>query len=151
MAQRRNSLFIVFVLVTQLAAQDIRSVYMSKEVGWQFQCSNTTCLPFATVAVSNIINCQVACLAQVQCNGASFHQSTSNCELFADISNQNGNLSANIDTVTMIVIDGTRIPLASTTSTSTISTSTSTSTTSSMSFGIRKIITYGRFRFLLNT
>ncbi|CAF4132309.1 unnamed protein product [Adineta steineri] len=130
MVERRNSLFIVFVLVTQLAAQDIRSVYMSKEVGWQFQCSNTTCLPFATVAVSNIINCQVACLAQVQCNGATFYRSSSNCELFANVSNQNGNLSANMDTVTMIVIDGTRIPLATTSTSLTTISSTSSSTTS---------------------
>ncbi|CAF4076263.1 unnamed protein product, partial [Adineta steineri] len=110
---------------------------MSTEAGWEFQCSRTTCVPFATVTVSSIYNCQVACLAQVQCKAASFYQSSSNCELFADISNQIGNLSANIDTVTMIVIDGTRIPLdASTisqiniTTTSTTSTSTSTSTTS---------------------
>ncbi|CAF1420805.1 unnamed protein product [Adineta steineri] len=103
---------------------------MFKEVGWQFQCSNTTCLPFATVAVSNIINCQVACLAQVQCNGATFYRSSSNCELFANVSNQNGNLSANMDTVTMIAIDGTRMPLeSSTTTTTTTSTSTTTSTT----------------------
>ncbi|CAF1412270.1 unnamed protein product [Adineta steineri] len=71
---------------------------MSKEVGWQFQCSNTTCLPFATVVVSNIGNCQVACLAQVQCNGATFYRSSSNCELFANVSNQNGNLTVNMDT-----------------------------------------------------
>ncbi|CAF1365461.1 unnamed protein product [Adineta steineri] len=85
---------------------------MSIEAGWQFQCSNTTCLPFVTVTVSNIDNCQVACLAQVDCQVLTFYRSSSNCELFADISNQNGNLSANIDTVTMIAIDRTRIPLA---------------------------------------
>ncbi|CAF1317093.1 unnamed protein product [Adineta steineri] len=84
---------------------------MSTEVDWQFQCSRTTCLPFATVNVSNIENCQVACLAQVDCQALTFFRSSFGCELFANISNQNNNLTANMDTVTMIAIDGTRIPL----------------------------------------
>ncbi|CAF3702757.1 unnamed protein product, partial [Adineta steineri] len=95
---------------------------MSIEAGWQFQCSNTTCLPFATVTVSNIDNCQVACLAQVNCKALTFYRSSSSCELFADISNETGNLSANIDAVTMIAIDGTRIPLEPITTSTTITT-----------------------------
>ncbi|CAF4108499.1 unnamed protein product, partial [Adineta steineri] len=84
---------------------------MSEMAGWQFQCSNTTCLPFATINVSNIHQCQIACLADVHCKAFSFHKSSSNCELFADISNQNGNLLVNMDTITMIVTHGSRIPL----------------------------------------
>ncbi|CAF3862695.1 unnamed protein product, partial [Adineta steineri] len=53
----------------------------------------------------------MACLAQVNCKVFSFHKSSSSCELFAAISNQNGSLLANPDTITMIVMDGTRIPL----------------------------------------
>ncbi|CAF0732962.1 unnamed protein product [Adineta steineri] len=106
---------------------------MSTMNGWQFQCSNTTCLPFTTLIVSNSRRCQMACLAQIQCTVASFHQSNSNCQLFADLSNQNGNmLLPNIEIITLIVISGTRIPSAPTT-TSTTTTSTTTSSTSSTS------------------
>ncbi|CAF0760375.1 unnamed protein product [Adineta steineri] len=84
---------------------------MSEIAGWQLQCSNTTCLPFATITVSDTRQCHIACLAQVYCKALTFHKSSSNCELFADISNQNSNLVVNMDTITMIVTDGTRIPL----------------------------------------
>ncbi|CAF0726040.1 unnamed protein product [Adineta steineri] len=105
---------------------------MSTMNGWQVQCSNTSCLPFTTLIVSNSRRCQMACLAQIQCTVASFHQSNSNCQLFADLSNQNGNMLPNIEIITMIVISGTRIPSAPTT-TSTTTTSTTTSSTSSTS------------------
>ncbi|CAF4217806.1 unnamed protein product, partial [Adineta steineri] len=75
---------------------------MSTMNGWQVQCSNTTCLPFTTLIVSNSRRCQMACLAQIQCTVASFHQSNSNCQLFADLSNQNGNmLLPNIEIITL--------------------------------------------------
>ncbi|CAF1422606.1 unnamed protein product [Adineta steineri] len=77
-------------------------------VGWQFNCASTTCLPFSSLIVSDIFKCELACLAQVQCEAISFHQSTTKCELFANITNQNGSMLANTDTVTMIVIDQTR-------------------------------------------
>ncbi|CAF4019578.1 unnamed protein product [Adineta steineri] len=99
---------------------------MSTKVDWQFQCSRTTCLPFATVNVSNIENCQVACLAQVDCQALTFFRSSFGCELFANISNQNNNLTANMDTVTMIAIDGTRIPLEPTTTTTSTTLNTTT-------------------------
>ncbi|CAF0750992.1 unnamed protein product [Adineta steineri] len=103
---------------------------MSTNTGWQFQCFNTTCLPYATIIVPNIRRCQMACLAQVYCHAVTFHRSPSDCELFADISNQNGNLLANMDAVTMIVIDGTRVPPEPTTTSTTTSSSTSSSTSS---------------------
>ena len=58
---------------------------MSIMTGWQFQCTNTTCLPFITVTTSSIRECQFTCLAQVQCQAASFQQTTSSCKLFANI------------------------------------------------------------------
>ncbi|CAF1149251.1 unnamed protein product [Adineta steineri] len=83
---------------------------MSTKAGWQFQCSNSNCSPLAVVIVPNIRQCQMACLAEIHCKAISFHKSSSNCELFADISNQNYNLVLDVDTVTMIIMDGTRIP-----------------------------------------
>lgn len=83
---------------------------MSTMFGWQFSCTNTTCLPFTTVIKSNIRQCQTSCLAQVQCGAASFHRLTNYCELFADMSNQNNNMAINAHTATMIVQTGTRFP-----------------------------------------
>jgi len=107
----RISLLFLFILIAKLVAQDIRSFSISIMTGWQFQCVTTTCLPFATITVSSIYDCRTACLAQVQCQAASFQQSTSNCELFTDMTNQDENMSAHVETVTMIVISGTRVPL----------------------------------------
>ncbi len=104
------SLLFLFILITKSVAQDTRSFSMSIMTGWQFQCATTTCLPFVTVTVSRISECQTTCLAQVQCQAASFQQSTSNCELFTNIKNQDENMSADVETVTMIVISGTRMP-----------------------------------------
>ncbi|CAF4220798.1 unnamed protein product, partial [Adineta steineri] len=73
----------------------------------------------------------MACLAQIHCRAVSFHQSTSNCELFTDVSNEIAHMANDIDITTMIVIAGTRFPSEPTTTTSTTTTSaTSTSTTS---------------------
>ncbi|CAF1500149.1 unnamed protein product, partial [Adineta steineri] len=83
---------------------------MSVMNGRRFQCANTTCLPFNTVRVSNMRNCQMTCLAQIFCEAASFYTTTSNCDLFSYISNQIGSMSADTNTVTMIVIASTRIP-----------------------------------------
>ena len=111
MAWIRVSLLLLFVLIGSLVAQDIRSLKMSIMTGWQFQCANTTCLPFVTVTEPSIRDCQITCLAQVQCQAASFQQTTSSCKLFVNIQNQNGNMFADVETVTMIVISGTRMPL----------------------------------------
>ena len=83
---------------------------MSIMTGWEFQCANTTCLPFVTVPTSSTRDCQLTCLAQVQCQAASFQQTTSSCKLFANIQNQNDNLFADVETITMIVMSGTRMP-----------------------------------------
>jgi len=99
------------MIIVPLVAQDMRSVQMSKMVGWQFQCSTTSCLPFKTIIVSDIRRCQMACLAQSLCQAASFNQLNSNCQLFTDIINQNGNMLADINTVTMMSKPRTRIPL----------------------------------------
>ncbi|CAF0785587.1 unnamed protein product [Adineta steineri] len=110
MAARLNICFMhLFVLVAQLVAQNTHLMTMSIMSGWQFQCANTTCLPFATTRMLNIRNCQIACLDQVQCQAITFHQSSSSCELFSNILNQNRNMSINAGTITMIDMSGTRL------------------------------------------
>ncbi|CAF1443645.1 unnamed protein product, partial [Adineta steineri] len=98
------------MIIKQSVGEDTRSVRMSLIPDSKFQCANTTCLPFINVIASNIKKCQVACLTQIQCRAATFHRSTSNCELFADVLNQNENMLADVDATSMNVISGTRFP-----------------------------------------
>ncbi|CAF0979756.1 unnamed protein product [Adineta steineri] len=103
---------------------------MSLMIDCKFEYANTTCLPFINVITSNIRNCQVACLTQSQCIAATYHRSTSDCELFDNMLNQNGTMLADVDATSMNAINGTRFPPeATTTSTTTSSTSTTTTTT----------------------
>ncbi|CAF0904454.1 unnamed protein product [Adineta steineri] len=110
MVSTRICLWFVFMIITQSVGEDTRSVLMSLMTGSKFQCANTTCLPFANIITSTIMKCQMACLAQIYCRAASFHQSTCNCELFADTSNEIPHMMTDIDITTMIVIAGTRSP-----------------------------------------
>ncbi|CAF3763552.1 unnamed protein product [Adineta steineri] len=124
--------------ITQSIGQDIRSMEMSLMPDFKFQCANTTCLPFLNVITLNIEYCQIACLGQSQCTAATFHRSTSDCELFDNMLNQNGNLLGDVDAISMNVISGTRFPPAamltsSNTTTSTTITSVTTTTTESTS------------------
>ncbi|CAF1474805.1 unnamed protein product [Adineta steineri] len=83
---------------------------MSLITSSKFQCANTTCLPFVNIITSTIMKCQMACLFQIHCGAASFQQSTSNCKLFTDMSNEITNMATDTDVTTMIVIAGTRSP-----------------------------------------
>ncbi|CAF0723611.1 unnamed protein product [Adineta steineri] len=76
----------------------------------KFYCANTTCLPFINILTLNIKNCQFACLSQSPCKAATFHRSTSNCELFDNILNQNENMLTDVDVISMNVISGTQFP-----------------------------------------
>ncbi|UJR12107.1 hypothetical protein I4U23_016285 [Adineta vaga] len=107
---------------------------MSIMNGWEFQCANSTCLPFVTTTVRNILQCQTNCLGQAQCKAITCQQATLKCQLFTSIVDQNSNLQANMETTTMIVISGTRMPPeATTTSATTISTTSSSTSSSSTS------------------
>ncbi|CAF0904583.1 unnamed protein product [Adineta steineri] len=110
MASTRVCLWLLFMIMTQIIGEDTQSMTMSLMVDSTFECANTTCLPFINVITSNIRSCQVACLTRSQCKAATFYRSTSNCELFADMLNQNGNMLADVDATSMNVISGTRFP-----------------------------------------
>ncbi|CAF4168495.1 unnamed protein product, partial [Adineta steineri] len=110
MATRITCLWLIFMIITQSVGQDMRSVRMSLMRNWKFQCDNTICLPLASIITSTIIKCEMACLAQIYCRAASFHYSTSNCELFTDMSNEIANMATDTDITSMIVIAGTRSP-----------------------------------------
>ncbi|UJR06604.1 hypothetical protein I4U23_010888 [Adineta vaga] len=83
---------------------------MSIMNGWQFQCATTTCLPFSTVTVSNVRQCQTKCLYYTQCKSINFQLSISRCQLFSDTLDPSTDLQASTGMITMIVKDGTRVP-----------------------------------------
>ncbi|CAF1275244.1 unnamed protein product [Adineta steineri] len=98
------------MIITQTVEEDIRSEQMSLMIDAKFQCAITTCLPFISLITTDMRNCQFACLGQSQCRAATFHRSTSNCELFDSMLNQNGNMLADVDATSISVINGTRFP-----------------------------------------
>ncbi|CAF4318596.1 unnamed protein product [Adineta steineri] len=110
MTSRRNCLWFVFMIITQIVGEDTQSVIMSLSFDSKFECANIICSPFIDIITSNIKNCQVACLTRSQCKGATFYRSTLNCQLFDNILNQNGNMLADVDAISMNVITGTRFP-----------------------------------------
>ncbi|CAF3314049.1 unnamed protein product, partial [Rotaria sp. Silwood2] len=104
MASTRACLWLLFMIIKQIIGENTGSMIMSLIPDSKFQCANTTCLSVINVITSNIKKCQVACLTQSQCRAATFHRSTSNCELFGDMLNQNGNMLTDVDTTSMNVI-----------------------------------------------
>lgn len=102
------SLLFLIIFSEQVVTQNIRSFEMTVMDGWQFQCANTTCSPYFTTTTASILQCQVTCLGQTQCQAVSFRQSTSYCQLFTNGVNQSYNLEQIVATVTMIVISDTR-------------------------------------------
>ncbi|CAF1561624.1 unnamed protein product [Adineta ricciae] len=130
MSTTNTMLLLLVVVVQQLFSQTSRSFIMSIQAGWQFQCENTTCVPLAMIAASDIQYCRINCLARRNCQAATFQNSAGTCKLFTGIENQYNNLITNVDVVTMIVMANTRIPTESTTTLTSSSTTTSTTTTS---------------------
>ena len=110
MTSKRVSLLYFFVLMKQTIGEDIRSVRMSSFNNLALQCAQTTCLPFANLTTRGVRQCQIACLVQVQCTAVTYYQPASNCQLHDSTINQNGNMSYNVNTVTIIIITGTRFP-----------------------------------------
>ena len=103
-------LLYVFTFIVQSNAQNMNSLSMSITNDHQLQCSNTTCLPFMTFIALDIRHCQIRYLIQTACQAATFHKDTSSCELFTNMSQTVGNMSINMNAVTMIVIDGASMP-----------------------------------------
>ncbi|UJR12331.1 hypothetical protein I4U23_016508 [Adineta vaga] len=106
----RISMLLLFGLYEQSFMQDTKSFAISIMNGCEFQCANSTCLPFVTTTAPDIRQCQIDCLGQPQCKAITFQQATSKCQLFINIMDLNNNLQANIETTTMIVISETRMP-----------------------------------------
>ncbi|CAF1494175.1 unnamed protein product [Adineta ricciae] len=124
-------ILILFLLIQQSAAQDMRSFSIYIIANSQFQCVNTTCSPFNISTTESALKCRMKCLHQIQCQAASFQQSLSTCQLFANILDQYTSTFAQLNTIAMIVKPGTRIPSEPTTTSSSTTTTTSSSSTTS--------------------
>ncbi|CAF1438299.1 unnamed protein product [Adineta ricciae] len=124
---------------------------MSVSIGRRFQCANTSCLPFRTSIVSEVLNCQTNCLTETYCKAASFSTITFGCDLFDNILDHKADLLADVNTISMIVVGGTRIPSAievteiSITPSSSMSLTSKLITSSTSSSLISTLITSSRF------
>jgi hypothetical protein len=98
-------LLLQFVIIVHSVLQDMRSMKLTKLIDTKYQCTSPGCSPSILVPVSSLRDCQIACLADAPCRTASFSQFISQCELFAEIPNEYGTLSAEANVVTMIAID----------------------------------------------
>ena len=103
-------LLTLLLFITQSLTQKIQSVMMTPMVGQQLQCANSTCSPFYTSIMSTSLNCQRACLFEARCQAVSFHALSATCSLFAIVPDPVRNMLLDVDTVTWITIDGTRVP-----------------------------------------
>ncbi|CAF4952707.1 unnamed protein product [Rotaria sp. Silwood1] len=91
-------------------SQNVHSMMMLLMVDSEFQYLNLSSQAFATNTVTNIRQCQMMCVIQEQCRTINFHESTNQCELFADTPGNGGMISTRFGSKAMVVIDGTRIP-----------------------------------------
>jgi hypothetical protein len=99
---------IVLLLLTIIglsASQNIRTLFLSKINDIRYQCVDPGCSSPTTITVATLIACQIACLSNDNCRTATYDQSNSGCELFADIPSQYGNLVAQAGVVTLMAID----------------------------------------------
>lgn len=103
-------LCILFILAAQSTTESVRAMDMSVFEGQQFHCVDTSCAPFATATVSDLFNCQVACLARFQCKAARFDRSTLRCDLFGNLFSFNGSMLSNYNVTTSMVPTGRRTP-----------------------------------------
>ena len=108
MEYMRTLLLFSFTLMKATSEENTRSIQMSVHNNLISQCTHTTCLAILNITTTDQFQCQIACLALVQCKVAIYYQITMSCQLFDDNLNQSGNMSYYMDAVTMIVISGTR-------------------------------------------
>ena len=110
MVWRKFVLLFLLIAFTHSSSAIVRSMMMSSMIDMEFRCPDTNCYPLARMLVSRLLYCPTACLTQERCRTINFYQSTNLCELFAEAPDNNDAILANIGTVLMTIIDGTRVP-----------------------------------------
>lgn len=97
-------LFLLFLLILK-TFQLTNSLLLSELYNTKYQCNSAGCSGSNIISVSNIRNCQKACLTNPQCRTVTFDTNTHQCEIFIDIPSQYGSLIAQTNVITMIAVD----------------------------------------------
>lgn len=105
----RIFLLLFIVSIEKVIGNNMRSITMSIMNEQRLLCANTTCLPSVICTVSTIRACQIECLANDQCQAASFYPTNFNCTLFYNVFNQTNYMSFQTNVISMIVISQARI------------------------------------------
>jgi hypothetical protein len=106
---KHTIVLLLLTIIAQSASQNIRTLLLSKTKDVRYQCVDPGCSSPTIITVANLIACEIACLSNVNCRTATYDQSNSGCELFADIPSQYGNLVAQAGVVTLMAIDGRQL------------------------------------------
>jgi len=96
---------LLLTIIAQSASQNIRTLFLSKTENVRYQCVDPGCSSATIISVANLRDCEITCLSNANCRTATYDQSNSECELFADIPSQYGNLVAQAGVVTLMAID----------------------------------------------
>jgi hypothetical protein len=102
---KNTIVLLLLTIITQSASQNIHTLLLSKTKDVRYQCVDPGCSSPTIITVATLIACEIACLYKVNCRTATYDQSNSGCELFADIPSQYGNLVAQAGVVTLMAID----------------------------------------------
>ncbi len=102
---KHTIVLLLLTIIAQSASQIIRTLLLSKTKDVRYQCVDPGCSSPTIITVATLIACEIACLSNSNCRTATYDQSNSGCELFADIPSQYGNLVAQAGVVTLMAID----------------------------------------------
>jgi hypothetical protein len=103
-------LFILLTIIVQVAAQDIRTIRLLIVAGMKYQCASAACSSPTIISSLSLRDCQIACLSNDTCQTVTFDQTSGQCVLFSDVASRRGNMSVQIEVLTMIVTDGRSLP-----------------------------------------
>jgi len=98
----------LLVIIAQSESQNSNTLMLSIMNDVRYQCIDLGCSSPIIMSVSNVRACQIACLMDANCRTATFDQSMNQCELFTNISSENGSMIAQIGVVTLTAIDRTQ-------------------------------------------
>ncbi len=98
----------LFIIILQSESQYFNTILLTAMNDVRYQCISPGCSSPIIMSVSNVRACQIACLMDNNCRTATFDQSINQCELFANISNENGSMIAQAGVVALTVIERTQ-------------------------------------------
>ncbi len=106
---KHTVVLLLLTIIVQLASQNIRTLLLSKINDVQYQCVDPGCSSATSITVTNLRDCEIACLSNMNCRTATYDQSNSECGLFADIPSQYGTIVPQAGVVTLMAIDGRQL------------------------------------------